>query len=168
MEVILNRRSIRKYATKEVEPEKIDALLRAAMQAPSSNNQRPWEFLIIQDKEQLKNLSHMSLYSKMLSEATLGIILLGNETRMRNPENWEQDMSMAAQNLLLEAVAQELGAVFLTVIPHEDRIAHVVNQFNLPSHLKPFGVISIGYPSLGHENKFIDRYDPTRIHFEKL
>lgn len=168
MDIILKRRSIRKYSETPIEPEKIDTLLKAAMQAPSSGNQRPWEFIVVQDKEQLEKLSHMSPYSKMLAHATLAIVFLGNTERMRYPENWEEDMSMAAQNLLLEAVDLNLGAVFLTIIPHEDRIAHVNNLFELPDHIKPFSVISIGYPSENHDNKVVDRYDAERIHYERL
>lgn len=45
MEAIFNRRSIRKYNNHLVEVEKINKLLRAAMQAPSAGNQQPWELL---------------------------------------------------------------------------------------------------------------------------
>ncbi len=47
MEEIYIRRSIRKFKEQEVEPEKIDKLLRAAMQAPSAANQQPWEFIVV-------------------------------------------------------------------------------------------------------------------------
>ncbi|GLC82233.1 nitroreductase family protein [Lacrimispora brassicae] len=48
MEEIFIRKSIRKFKAQEVEPEKIDKLLRAAMQAPSAANQQPWEFIVVQ------------------------------------------------------------------------------------------------------------------------
>ena len=57
MEAIFNRRSIRKYEEKPVEKEKIEKLLRAAMQAPSAANQQPWEFIVVEDKTGLKKLS---------------------------------------------------------------------------------------------------------------
>ena len=44
MNSIFKRRSIRKYLDKEVEQEKVDLLLKAAMNAPSAGNQQPWEF----------------------------------------------------------------------------------------------------------------------------
>ncbi len=39
--------SIRKFQPKLIEPEKLEAILRAAMQAPSAANQQPWEFYVV-------------------------------------------------------------------------------------------------------------------------
>ena len=50
MDAINARRSIRKFEDKPVEKEKIELLLRAAMQAPSGTNEQPWEFIVVQDK----------------------------------------------------------------------------------------------------------------------
>ena len=47
MNSIFSRVSIRKYQDKPVEKEKIEAILRAAMQAPSAANQQPWEFYVV-------------------------------------------------------------------------------------------------------------------------
>lgn len=51
MNSIYHRVSIRKYQDKPVEPEKIEAILKAAMQAPSAANQQPWEFYVVTDKK---------------------------------------------------------------------------------------------------------------------
>ena len=40
-DVVFQRRSIRKYQARTIEPEKIERILRAAMQAPSACNQQP-------------------------------------------------------------------------------------------------------------------------------
>lgn len=103
MDVIFNRRSIRRYKDQAVEQEKIDKILRAAMQAPSAVNQQPWEFIVVRDKENLKKLAGISAYSRMVADAPLAIVVLGNEARMRLQHNWEQDLSAATQNILLEA-----------------------------------------------------------------
>ncbi|EYE89512.1 NADH dehydrogenase [Fervidicella metallireducens AeB] len=168
MKVIFNRRSIRKYKDRPVENEKVDKLLRAAMQAPSAGNQQPWEFIVVQEKDNLKKLSGMSPYSKLIADAPVAFVLLANEDRMKFPENWQQDMGAAAQNILLEAVELGLGAVWLGVAPLEDRVNYVKKMFNLQDTLKPYCVIALGYPAEGEENKFIDRYDETRVHFEKF
>ena len=44
MNSIFTRRSIREYDSRPVEPEKLDRILRAGMQAPSAMNRQPWEF----------------------------------------------------------------------------------------------------------------------------
>lgn len=166
MEAIFNRRSIRKYKNKPVEKEKIEKLLRAAMQAPSAVNQQPWEFIVLQDKNNLKKLSEMSPYSKLVENAPLTFILLANEDRMKVPEIWQQDMGAAAENILLEAVELELGAVWLGIAPIEDRMNYIKKMFDLEENIKSYCAIAVGYPE-GQENKFIDRYDDTRVHYEK-
>jgi nitroreductase len=137
------------------------------MQAPSAGNQQPWEFIVLQNKENLKKLSLMSPYSKPIADAPLAFILLASEERMRYPENWEQDMGAAAENVLLEAVDLELGAVWLGVVPLEDRVNYVREMFGLKDNISPYCVIAIGYSADGQENKFIDRYDERRVHYEK-
>ena len=49
LEAIKIRRSIRTYINKKVEEEKIEEILRAAMQAPSSKGACPWEFVVVDD-----------------------------------------------------------------------------------------------------------------------
>lgn len=167
MDVIFNRRSIRRYKKQAVEQEKIEKLLRAAMQAPSAANQQPWEFIVVQNKDGLEKLADISAYSKMAADAPLAIVLLGNEDRMRLQIHWEQDMAAAAQNILLEAAHLELGGVWLGVAPMQDRMDLISELYGLKNKLRPFCVIPIGYPEDGQDHKFIDRYDPDRVHYEK-
>ena len=168
MEAIFNRRSIRKFKEQAIENEIVDKLLRAAMQAPSAGNQQPWEFIVVKEIENLKNLSKMSPYSRLIADAPLALVLLGNEKKMKFSESWQQDMGAAAENILLQAVDLELGAVWLGVAPIEEREKYLKEIFNLPENIKPFAVIAIGYPAEGQENKFIDRFDETRVHLEKF
>lgn len=167
MDVIFNRRSVRRYQERIIESEKIEQLLKAAMQAPSAGNQQPWEFLVIQNTETLNKLSQMSPFAKLVAHSPLVIILLANEDRLKFPEYWEQDLGAAAENILIEAVTLELGAVWLGVAPLEERMHFISELLELEEGLKPFCVISVGYPIEGHGNVFVDRYDPTRIHYEK-
>ena len=167
MENIFVRRSIRKYKNIQIEKEKIEKLLHAAMQAPSAGNQQPWEFLILENKETLGKLSKISPYATMLKEAPLAIIVLSNEEKMRFPEYWQQDLGAATQNILLEAVELGLGSVWLGVAPLKEREDFIKEMFNLPNEVTPFNIIVLGYPSEGQENKFVDRYDEVRVHFEE-
>lgn len=43
-------------------------------------------------------------------------------------------------------------------------IANVIGINN--ENIKPFCIITLGYPAEGYENKFIDKYDESRIHYE--
>lgn len=165
MEIIFNRRSIRKYEDKPVENEKIEKLLRAAMQAPSAVNQQPWEFIIVKDKEKLKKLSEVSQYSKMVANSAVTIVLLSRTEGIKILPCVPQDMAAAAENILLEAVELELGAVWIGIAPIEERMNHVEDLFNLPESIEPFALIAVGYPD-GQKNEFVDRFDATRLHYE--
>lgn len=166
-DVINTRRSVRAYTEQPIEPEKIEAVLRATMQAPSAGNQRPWEFLVVQDRATLEWLANTHQYSKPVAGAAAAIILLGNHENLRFPGNWQQDMGAAAQTALLEIAAQGLGAVWMALWPDEARVKYVRDHFNLPEQILPFAIISMGYPEKPDANHFVDRYEPERIHFER-
>ncbi len=166
METIFTRRSIREYESKKVEPEKIDKMLRAAMQAPSAGNQQPWEFIVVEDQERLLKLSEVGPYAGMLAKAPLGIIVLGNLDNLRFPVYWEQDLGAATQNLLLQAADDGLGAVWIGVAPLKERENLITEMVGLPEHVRPFCMIAIGYPDEGQKNYFNDRFDKDRIYYE--
>lgn len=167
MNTIFTRRSIRNFTHQVVEREKIDKLLRAAMQAPSAGNQQPWEFIVVQDKTTLEKLGGLSPYAKPAAKAPLAFVLVAREEGLRFPEYWEQDMSAATQNILLEAVELGLGAVWLGAAPVKERMDYLREMFNLPEKIKPFCVIALGYPAPGQENRFVDRFEASRVHYEK-
>jgi nitroreductase len=65
-------------------------------------------------------------------------------------------------------VELELGAVCLGVAPVEERVNYIREMFDLPENIIPFCIIAIGYPADGQENKFIDRFDEKRVHYESF
>lgn len=164
-EGIQKRRAIRKYEKRSIEKEKIEKLLRAAMQAPSAANQQPWEFIVVENKETLEKLSEAHLYAKPVKEAPLAILVLSKrEDDLIFPQYWQQDLAAATENILLAAVELGLGAVWMGVAPEEDRMNYIKELFQLPQGVKAFAMLSVGYSS---DNKVVDRFDASRIHYEK-
>ncbi|MDD3223574.1 MAG: nitroreductase family protein [Clostridium sp.] len=168
MDAIFNRRSIRKYKNLPVEKEKVEKLLRAAMQAPSAGNQQPWEFLVVEDKDKLKELSKTSPYSKMVADSAVTFVLLSRKKDLIFPSCVLEDMGAASENLLLEAVDLGLGAVWLGVATVKDRMEYIKKLFNLSDDVDAFSLIPVGYPDDSQKNKFVDRFDEKRVHYEKL
>lgn len=78
MNSIYHRVSIRKYQDRPVEMEKIEAILRSAMQSPSAANQQPWEFYVVTDKEKLIALSQVSPYAGMTANAPAAIVFVSS------------------------------------------------------------------------------------------
>ena len=82
IELLKTRRSIRKYNDKEVEQEKIELILKAALLAPSSKGKRPWEFIVVKDKEILKKVSKCRTIGggPFIANASVAIVVLGIDT----------------------------------------------------------------------------------------
>lgn len=57
LDVIMNRRSLRRYQPEPVAPEIIERILTAAIWAPSAHNRQPWRFAVIQTTDQKENLA---------------------------------------------------------------------------------------------------------------
>lgn len=163
MNAIYTRRSVRSFLEKDIEQEKVEKLLRAAMQAPSAWGQAASEFIVVQNREVLGELAKFSPYSGSLTKAPLGIIVLGNLDKMKMPEYIQQDLGAATQNILLEAVELELGGVWYGTMPEEEYMTHVRNMFELPENLVPYSIVGVGYPKRDNANTFVDRYDESKV-----
>ena len=163
MNSIYNRVSIRKYQNKPVEKEKTLAILRAAMQAPSTGNQQPWEFYVVTDKAKLEALSQVSPYAWMTRNAPAAIVSVYRKACLM-PECAQIDLSIAMENLWLETDAQGLGGVWLGVAPIEARMKAVEEILNIPDTLRAFAIFPYGYPAESRQQQ--DRYDEDRIHWD--
>lgn len=58
-QVVLDRRSIRKYTDQKVSEEDLKLILESGRQAPSGENAQPWRFIVIKDKENKDFLSRI-------------------------------------------------------------------------------------------------------------
>lgn len=159
---IFTRRSIRKYTAQKVSKDQIDTLIKAGMYAPSARNQQPWHFIVLTDRELLIRVQDVHPYAKMLNEAQLAILVCGDETLELSKGYWVVDCSAATQNILLAAHGLGLGAVWLGLHPREERKNDIRKLFNLPNHIQPLSLISVGYPDETKETP--ERFKPDRIH----
>ena len=73
------------------------------------------------------------------------------------------DMSASVENLLLEADALGLGAVWLGIAPLKERMEAVRTVLNVPENLDAFAIIPCGYPEAVYTQQ--DRFDKKRIHY---
>ncbi len=162
MNNVFTRVSIRRYQDRPVEKEKTEAILRAAMQAPSAANQQPWEFYVVTSREKLEALSEVHPYAGMTKNAPAAIVSVYRKD-CRIPAYAQIDLSIAMENLWLETDAQGLGGVWLGIAPMEDRMKAVEEILDLPDTVRAFAVFPYGYPA--EERKQQDRFDESRIHY---
>ena len=159
---IFHRISVRKYENRPVEQEKTEAILRAAMQAPSAGNQQPWEFFVVTDPVKLEALSKVGPYAGCTKDAPAAIVsVYRKECRM--PEYAQIDLSIAMENMWLETDSQGLGGVWLGIAPLEDRMAEVEKILGISDSLRAFAIFPYGYPAESHTQE--NRFDADRIHY---
>ena len=162
MNNIFSRVSIRRYQDRPVEREKTEAILRAAMQAPSAANQQPWEFYVVTDREKLEALSKVHPYAGMTRNAPAAIVSVYRRD-CALPEYAQIDLAIAMENLWLETDAQGLGGVWLGIAPMEARMQAVERILGLPGTVRAFALFPYGYPAEARAQQ--DRFDADRIHY---
>jgi len=168
LNIINTRRSIRRYADKEIPDEDIRKILYSAMQAPSAGNEQPWHFIVVRDKRKLNDLSEAHPFGKMLSQASAAIVVCCDPklSKYKLPM-WVQDCSAATQNILLAARALGIGSCWLGVYPDEARMKRIAKILEVPDEIVVFSIVSLGYPLSEKEFYEAERFKEERIHYEK-
>jgi nitroreductase len=166
MSLIFKRHSVRKFTDEKVPDELIENLLKAGMQAPSSCNAQPWEFIVVSKEEDKKVISEMHRFAKPAAGASHLIITLGNLNEAKVHGMIEQDLGACNENILLQATHEGLGAVWLGFHPIEDRTLRLKEFLNIPDYCIPFSVICVGWPESEGNVKL--RYDESKVHFDRF
>lgn len=162
-EVFLKRRSVRKFTNEPVTDEQINKLLHAAMSGPSAVNKRPWEFYVVRDPSKLAALNKVGFASY---PSPLMIVIAGNQLQFLPAgasDYWIEDVSAAAENILLEATNLGLGACWCGVYPGKLREKQVAKILAMPLTHTPFAIVIIGHPD-GPIPEARDQYDEKKVH----
>ncbi len=163
IEVILTRRSIRKYSNREIPPKVIANLLEAAMYAPTARNSQSWQFVVINKRQLLNDLAEIHPYGKMLEHAPLAILVCGDKMKEDSEGYLSQNCAAATQNIMLAAHSLGLGSVWLGVYPKENRIEPISKRLKLPGYVLPMALISLGYPDESKPKP--GRFAREKIHY---
>jgi nitroreductase len=166
IEIIFQRRSVRKFTHQAISNEEIEILLKAAMAAPSAVNSQPWEFIVVDDPAILKSLKKISLFSNR--NAPLAMVVLGSPQKAGNPAGakfWIQDCSAAMENILLAAVCLGLGGVWIGIHPIQGVDEKVRELLRIPPASTPLGMALIGHPA--EKKEPLTRYKPKKVHWQK-
>jgi nitroreductase len=142
IEFLLSRRSIRKYRNEPVPLDLLIKIVDVARYAPSAMNSQPWEFVIVTDQEVKNRLASIYPWRQPLYDAPAGIVVLCNENASPYAE---QDCSAATMYILLATHALGLGATWHGV--KEKEAKKIREILNVPKDVKPFAIISIGWPN---------------------
>jgi len=163
LDFILGRRSVRVYRPGEVNEETVEALLEAAMAAPSAVAKDPWRFVVVRNRVTLGRLADALPNGGMIRDAELGIIVCGDleAAHDRQLSYLLQDCSAAIENLLLAVHIVGLGACWLGVHPREERVRKLKEILELPASVLPVAAIAIGWP--GEQKEPRTRFNPALV-----
>ena len=160
-QAIRARRSIRKFKPGASIPRPdVEAMLEAAMMAPSARNLRPWEFFVVENPELKAQLRAAHPFASMLDTASLAIVVCGRPEDQKGVVSgyWPLDCGAAVENLLLQAVALGYGACWCGCwpSPRAAAIQEILNTQSVPVALVAVGVPDESPAARGH-------YDPGKV-----
>lgn len=149
-EIFKARHSVRSFQPgAEVTEEQLDAMLEAAMLAPSAYGKRPWRFIVVRDRAKIDALYDAHPYTDSLKTAALAIVVCGDETPAdkRPPLFVQQDCAAATQNLMLQAAGMGIGTCWCGVMPRTELMQAIAKILDIESPLAPFNIIAVGVPA---------------------
>ena len=144
---IKGRRSIRKYTDKKIPKEKLKQIMEAAVWSPSGSNAQAWEFIVVENSDDIKKIK---TFSPGIFGGPAAIIIVCRDLKRAYEVCGElgrdtlslMDISMASQNIMLAAYALGIGSCAVRSFG----ISAVKRLHDLPEHINPELLITLGYP----------------------
>lgn len=171
LNLLMNRRTIRKFKAQEIEKEKIDIILKGALTAPSGRNIMPWELIVVTDKDVLANLAHSrGNASRHLAGASLGIVVIADPSAT---DIWIEDASILATVIQLTVQSLGLGSCWIQARKrmnqdNESVETYIKDVLNIPEEYKVESMIAIGYPDEEKTPHVEGSLAYDKIHYNKF
>ena len=156
MQIVKNRRSIRKYDTQEVPEDVVNNLLETLRWTPSWANTQCWEVIWVKDKELREKLMEASYKGNPANKAIVDApVLLAlcaklntsgfykGEVTTKFGDWFMFDLGLATQTLCLTAHCHGLGTVIIGLFDH-DKAREILA---VPEGHEVVALIPIGYPA---------------------
>lgn len=165
-DLIKNRRSMRKFTGEELTQDEVVALMKAALMSPSSKRTNCWQFVLVDDKELLKDLAHCKeAGSAFLADAALAVVVVADPLVS---DVWVEDASIASLMVQLQAEDLGLGSCWVQVRERFTATGMPSNEFvhgllDLPLQLQVLSIIAVGHK--GMERK---PFDEEHLQWEKI
>lgn len=157
---------MRKFTGVELEQEQVVTLMKAALIAPTSKRTNAWQFVVVDDKETLKELSHCKEQaSAFIEDAALAIVVMADPLVS---DVWIEDASIASIMIQLQAEDLGLGSCWVQVRERFTATGISSNEFiheilDIPLQYQVLSVIAIGHK--GMERK---PFDEEHLQWEKI
>jgi nitroreductase len=159
-DAITARRNVRTFASQPIPPGDLDRILEAGRRSPSSQNWQPWDFVLITDRAQLAELSHVFSGAHHVAHSAATIAIVGPPAD--NPFRRAQfDLGQAAMSMALTAADLGIGSCHAGV---ED-MALARRVLGLPADRDWAILLSLGYPA---DRPLMPVRNPLRRPFDEV
>jgi nitroreductase len=169
--LLINRRSIRKFKNELLSPEETQTILEAALLSPTSKNKHSWSFIAVEDKEMLAKLAKCKEHgASFLADAALAIVVLGNPFES---DVWIEDASIAAINMQLQAEELGIGSCWAQVrgrfYAETITATEYINELlNVPIPLEVLCIIAFGKKEKERTPNDIDNLHWEKVHINSM
>jgi len=160
---IINRRSVREYQDREVSEKDIAEIIKAGQFAPTARHNQAVEFIVIRDQKTKDEIFEI-VGQEFVKMAKILIIPITDTTQTNCPV---QDLSVASENMFLQATALGLGTVWKnlkTELGEEEKIKKLLG---IPNQYTVINLIPVGYPKEKPVPHTDQDFDHKKIHEEK-
>ena len=143
-DAICSRRNVRTYDERPIDEAALQRILEAARRAPSSRNQQAWDFVVVTDRDRLRELSKVWRYAEHVASSAATVALVAPASS--DPDERETiqfDLGQAAMNLMLAAADQGIGSGHAAV--EDQALAREV--LGLPDDRECMWLIALGFPA---------------------
>ena len=185
-DLVQQRRSHRKFTGEEVSAEDVKVILRAGLMAPTSKGQRAWQFVVVDDKQDLEKLSDAKdMGGQLIKGAALAIVVLGDPMQndcwvlaivvlgdpMQN-DCWVEDGSIAAISMQYQIEDLGLGSCWVQMRGRglsDGTTADTVIQgvLNIPENLSCLCVLAVGHKADERKPQNEEKLKWENVHVEK-
>lgn len=148
-ELARNRRSVRKFQSRNLEKEKIETIIEAGLRAPSGRARRPYHLVVVTQKDLLEKLSVAKTGGgAFIKDAAACVVVCGDP---QQSGLWIEDCTIAAVTMQYAAQDLGLGSCWghMRGKDFDDSTttkAYIAGLLNLPDHFEVECIIGLGYP----------------------
>lgn len=158
IDVIMNRRSVRKWTSEPTDLDDIEKAIEVARWAPSSCNKQPWQTLIIAKKEDIEFISEY-FPGNFYTRAPVLLLIVMNKSLYGFSEKHFAYLDGGAfiQNLLLTLHANGYGACWLgfkgwdsadNLFVESEKYHDFYEHFKLNKNQVPISMVALGRPAM--------------------
>jgi nitroreductase len=110
-DAIRARRNVRSYDDRPIAAEDLNRILEAGWRSPSASNRQKWDFILVTESEQLRQLSTVWVGAGHLAGAQAAIVLVLPEPESERYVTIDQyDLGQATMSMLLAATDLGIGS----------------------------------------------------------